>query len=98
MTVTLANCLECGKPFNPVRRAMKTCSKACKQKAFRAEKCNTGYVDTSEASIAAVAPHGDRFVRVWGPNKLSAIELRVLGIEPTGLRSGNAMLYRKVTP
>jgi hypothetical protein len=104
MSETIANCLACGKPFRQVRAAMKSCSRACKQKAYRdgdllgatREKCNAVGSGISKSAKGADQGETHGFVRVWGPNSFSEIELRVLGLEPTGKRSGAAMLYRRV--
>lgn len=100
MTIALAHCPSCSKPFAPKREAQRACSPACKQKLFRAEKCNTGHsapADTSdEAQHAATAGYAGGMTRIFGPNHLSEIELRVMKLEPTGLRIGNgSMLYRR---
>lgn len=66
------------------------------------EKCNTQWLDTSDVPNASVAlslvPNSSEFTRIWGPNKLSDIELYLMRLEPTGIRlSGGAMLYRNIT-
>lgn len=100
MTAPLAHCPSCSKPFAPKREAQRACSPACKQKLFRAEKCNTGHSAPADASDAlqraGKAAFEGGMTRIFGPNRLSEIELRTLKLEPTGLRIGNgSMLYRR---
>lgn len=100
MSAPLAHCASCGAPFVRQREAQRACSKACKQRLFRAEKCNTGHPTPDEVSTALErAPTralDGEMVRIWGPNRLSKIELHMLGLEPTGLTAkGGAHLYRR---
>ncbi len=99
MSAPLHHCASCGAPFARVRQAQRTCSNACKQSLHRAEKCNAGHSAASEEptepSRAQDRPEPDTLTRIWGPQRLSEIELRMLGLEPTGLRSGGSMLYRR---
>lgn len=102
MTILPAKCAVCDGPFHKLRGAQTTCSKACKQSLHRMEKCNTQWLDTSDVPNASVAlslvPNSSEFTRIWGPNKLSDIELYLMRLEPTGIRlSGGAMLYRNIT-
>ncbi|TGR99807.1 MULTISPECIES: hypothetical protein [unclassified Mesorhizobium] len=39
---------------------------------------------------------GDRLFRIWGPSRLSAVELRALKLESTELIFPGGRLYRKV--
>jgi hypothetical protein len=99
MTIAPASCAACGAPFRKQRQAQTTCSKACKQALFR-KKGNAQCLDTSDTAIAAEPPpiptEWGEYTRIWGPNKLLDIELRMLRLEPTGLRlKGGAMLYRR---
>ena len=100
MTAALAHCVVCGAPFAKKRQAHVCCSKACKQAKYR-EKCNAGCDDPSDTPNAPVHPPVAEetavYVRCWGPNRLSDIEMRVLGILPTGMSDGAAMLYRSAT-
>lgn len=93
MTVdALATCERCGVPFKAKRRTRRFCSQGCKQAAYR----NAGHHGASPVPNRSVRQDGGELVRVWGPGKLSEIECRVLGIEPTGKKAGNAWLYRLV--
>lgn len=101
MSAPLRHCASCGAPFARLREAQRTCSPACKQALYRAEKCNAvGAVSSEGENALRDTPAGREligFVRIWGPNKLSEIELRIMKLEPTGLHAkGGSMLYRRI--
>jgi hypothetical protein len=89
MTIAPASCEACGTPFHKKRVAQTTCSKSCKQVLWR-QKCNAKNLGASGTSNASEQPPSPaergEFTHIWGPNKLSGIELRMLRLEPTGLR------------
>lgn len=100
MTIALTVCASCGSPFAKVRTAQRACSPACKKALFRAEKRDTGHPTSDEVSTglerAPTQALDGEMTRIWGPNRLSKIELHMLGLEPTGLTAkGGAHLYRR---
>ena len=90
-----------GPPLARRRAAQRTCSPACKKALFRAEKRDAGHSDASEVSTVA-STHQERpkpgtLTRIWGPNRLSEIQLRMMGLDFTGLKVGGSMPYRRTT-
>jgi hypothetical protein len=99
-------CLGCGAEFRPNRQDQRCCSATCRKRLSRREKCDTVLPPDESVTRTPAQPSGggnrvstgDRLVRVWGPNRLSEIELRVMHLEPAGRAFPGGAFYREITP
>jgi len=98
-------CKVCGEVFDPHQVRQKYCSHACQMRAWRARETSRRYTDTGETSHASQTAlqrpiqaresdgEGQRLLRIWGQNRLSEIELRIMGLTPTGRSFPGGMFY-----
>lgn len=91
---TQSRCEVCNTIFECYQVRQKYCGHACQMRAFRMRETSRGHLGTGETSHARPAPSlrpkqpeetpADEWKirRVWGPNQLSEIELRIMGLIP----------------